>query len=66
MRLPNSQHYDFPWRLHELATDFRLEDLWDNEPSSHVPCTTHLSYRSFVPYFCSERGFEPVFQDMTT
>ena len=29
MRLPNNRHYEFPWRVHELATDFRLEDLWE-------------------------------------
>lgn len=28
MRLPNSDHTDRPWRIHELVRDFRLEDVW--------------------------------------
>ena len=28
MRLPNSAHTSRPWRIHELAYDFRLEDVW--------------------------------------
>jgi Protein of unknown function (DUF2867) len=28
MRLPNTEHTSRPWRIHELAYDFRLEDVW--------------------------------------
>src|SRR6478672_11839934 len=28
MRLPNTAHTSLPWRIHELTTDFRLEDVW--------------------------------------
>lgn len=28
MRLPNTAHTARPWRIHELTTDFRLEDVW--------------------------------------
>ena len=28
MRLPNTAHTSRPWRIHELAYDFRLEDVW--------------------------------------
>jgi len=28
MRLPDSAHCSQPWRIHELAPDFRLEDVW--------------------------------------
>jgi hypothetical protein len=28
MRLPNAAHTSRPWRIHELAADFRLEDVW--------------------------------------
>jgi hypothetical protein len=28
MRLPNTEHTSRPWRIHELARDFRLEDVW--------------------------------------
>jgi hypothetical protein len=28
MRLPDSAHSSQPWRIHELAPDFRLEDVW--------------------------------------
>jgi len=28
MRLPNTEHTCQPWRIHELTSDFRLEDVW--------------------------------------
>ena len=28
MRLPNSAHTSWPWRIHEFTRDFRLEDVW--------------------------------------
>ncbi len=28
MKLPNSAHSSRPWRIHEIAGDFRLEDVW--------------------------------------
>ena len=28
MSLPNSAHTSRPWRIHEIAPDFRLEDVW--------------------------------------
>ena len=27
-RLPNTAHSSYPWRIHELTGDFRLEDVW--------------------------------------
>jgi hypothetical protein len=29
MRLPSTAHTSQPWRIHELAPDFRLEDVWE-------------------------------------
>jgi hypothetical protein len=29
MRLPNTAHTSQPWRIHEVAHDFRLEDVWE-------------------------------------
>jgi hypothetical protein len=29
MRLPNSAHTSQPWRIHEIAPDFKLEDVWE-------------------------------------
>jgi uncharacterized protein DUF2867 len=29
MRLPNTAHTSWPWRIHEIADDFRLEDVWE-------------------------------------
>jgi hypothetical protein len=29
MRLPNTAHTSRPWRIHEIAGDFRLEDVWE-------------------------------------
>ena len=28
MRLPNTAHTSRPWRIHEIASDFKLEDVW--------------------------------------
>jgi Protein of unknown function (DUF2867) len=28
MKLPESAHTSQPWRIHEIAPDFRLEDVW--------------------------------------
>ena len=28
MRLPNSAHTSQPWRIHEVAPDFQVEDVW--------------------------------------
>jgi hypothetical protein len=28
MRLPSEAHTSRPWRIHQLASDFRLEDVW--------------------------------------
>ncbi|MFE5492074.1 DUF2867 domain-containing protein [Streptomyces virginiae] len=28
MRLPSTAHTSRPWRIHEIAGDFRLEDVW--------------------------------------
>ncbi len=28
MRIPDSEHTSRPWRIHEIAHDFRLEDVW--------------------------------------
>jgi hypothetical protein len=28
-RLPNSAHTSRPWRIHEIAPDFKLEDVWE-------------------------------------
>ncbi|MFL1378140.1 MULTISPECIES: DUF2867 domain-containing protein [unclassified Nocardiopsis] len=29
MRLPDTAHTSRPWRIHGIAPDFRLEDVWD-------------------------------------
>jgi hypothetical protein len=28
MRLPNTAHTSRPWRIHDIAPDFELEDVW--------------------------------------
>ena len=28
LKLPDSEHTSRPWRIHEIAPDFRLEDVW--------------------------------------
>ena len=29
MRLPDTAHTSRPWRIHGIAPDFRLEDVWE-------------------------------------
>lgn len=29
MRLPDTDHTSRPWRIHEIAPDFKLEDVWE-------------------------------------
>ena len=29
MRVPNSTHESLPWRIHDIAPDFTVEDVWD-------------------------------------
>ena len=29
MRLPESAHTERPWRIHEVAGDFEVEDVWE-------------------------------------
>jgi hypothetical protein len=29
MKLPDTEHTSRPWRIHEIAPDFRLEDVWE-------------------------------------
>jgi hypothetical protein len=29
MRLPNTVHTSRPWRIHEIAPDLKLEDVWE-------------------------------------
>src|SRR3712207_6101470 len=29
MRLPDTAHTSRPWRIHEIAPDFELEDVWE-------------------------------------
>src|SRR5688500_3670826 len=28
MKLPRTTHTEYPWRIHEFARDFRVEDAW--------------------------------------
>ena len=42
MRLPDSAHASQPWRISELARDFRLEDVW-RLPSRTTPTSSRDS-----------------------
>jgi hypothetical protein len=37
MRIPRSEHTRHPWRIHAIAPDFRLEDLWAYRPPGAGP-----------------------------
>src|SRR5205814_902229 len=32
LKLPDTAHTSRPWRIHEIAPDFRLEDVWRLPP----------------------------------
>lgn len=46
-RLPNSAHTSRPWRIHEIAGDFRLEDVWAL-PTPGGPDDFHRLVRRFA------------------
>jgi Protein of unknown function (DUF2867) len=62
-RLPDSAHTSQPWRIHELAADFRLEDVWalptPGGPDD-FPRLVEL-FRSFDPADTSSRAVRALF-----
>jgi hypothetical protein len=44
MRLPDSEHTSRPWRIHEIAGDFELEDVW----AVPTPGARREDFHSFV------------------
>ena len=47
MRLDNSAHTSRPWRIHEVAPDFRVEDVWAL-PTPGGPDDFHLLVEDFA------------------
>ncbi|WP_034622938.1 DUF2867 domain-containing protein [Cellulomonas sp. URHE0023] len=47
MRLANSEYTSRPWRLHEVASDFRVEDVWEL-PTPGGPDDLDRLVRSFA------------------
>jgi hypothetical protein len=47
MRLPNSAHTSRPWRIHEIAPEFRVEDVWAL-PTPGGPDDFHLLVENFA------------------
>ena len=47
MRLDNSAHTSRPWRIHEVAPDFRVEDVWAL-PTPGGPDDFHLLVENFA------------------
>jgi hypothetical protein len=47
MRLPESAHTSRPWRIHEIAPDFRVEDVWAL-PTPGGPDDFHLLVENFA------------------
>ena len=46
MRLPKTAHTSRPWRIHEIAPDFRVEDVWAL-PTPGGPDDFHLLVENF-------------------
>jgi Protein of unknown function (DUF2867) len=63
VRLPNTAHTSQPWRIHELARDFRLEDVW-GLPAPGGPSEFHRAVRlvaSMDPSRSSSRAVRALF-----
>ena len=61
MRLPKSEYTSRPWRIHEFAKDFTLEDLW-KLPTPGGPDDLDRLVRQFTTGDESDREFSPVFR----
>ncbi|MCJ0872940.1 DUF2867 domain-containing protein [Streptomyces sp. AP-93] len=63
MRLPRTAHTDRPWRIHEIAGDFHVEDVWEL-PTPGGPDDLERLVRQFasgadpVPSFLGRALFE--------
>lgn len=60
MRLPSTAHSSRPWRIHELAHDFRLEDVWALPTPGGPDDLARL-----VRQFASGNGSRPPFSGVT-
>ena len=58
-RLPKSAHTSRPWRIHEIAGDFELEDVW-SLPTPGGPDDFHLLVEEFASGDPSQSGSAPV------
>jgi hypothetical protein len=59
MRLPDSAHTSRPWRIHEIAGDFELEDVWAL-PTPGGPGDFHLLVERFASGDPSQSPHLPV------
>lgn len=57
-RLPKSAHFSRPWRIHEVAHDFRLEDVWALPTPGGPDDFPRLI--ELMARFDAERGSSPV------
>lgn len=52
MRLPEAAHTSRPWRIHEIANDFQVEDVWalpTNGGPGELPALVSLFFASNFP-----------------
>jgi hypothetical protein len=73
MRLPNSEFTERPWRIHEFADDFEVEDVWSlptpGGPGDlgrfargfSTPSTSEISYRATNLLFAIRRWLGKIF-----
>jgi hypothetical protein len=59
MKLPGSAHTSRPWRIHEIAGDFALEDVWAL-PTPGGPDDFHLLVEGFASSDPSQSASLPV------
>ena len=63
MRLPASEHSSRPWRIHEIAADFRVEDVWGLPTPGGPPDFPRLVavFTSLDPVRSSSRAVRALF-----
>jgi len=45
MKIPVSKSKEYPWRIHQLAQDFKLIDLWEISLKTPAP-ETNLDFQN--------------------
>ena len=72
MRVPNTAHTSRPWRIHDIAPDFELEDVWalptpggpDDFPGWCARCPRADRPSPARPARCGSSGGRPTYESL--